>query len=92
MAVINNGVINSACSDLTPGKSICLGYEGEDCSTTYVVKADDTCDGLSSVAGINSTMLFLNNPQIDAECGNLYIGEVRFNMNMSLLRLFGFQW
>lgn len=37
-------------------------------------------------------MLFLNNPQIDAECGNLYIGEVRFNMNMSLLRLFGFQW
>lgn len=76
LAVINNGVINSACSDLTPGKSICLGYEGEDCSTTYVVKADDTCDGLSSVAGINSTMLFLNNPQIDAECGNLYIGEV----------------
>ncbi|THH10376.1 hypothetical protein EW146_g8385 [Bondarzewia mesenterica] len=76
LAVINEGVINSACTNLTPGNSICIGYQGEDCSTTYVVRADDTCDLVTSKTGVNSTLLYLNNPQIDQACSNLYIGEV----------------
>lgn len=69
--------VDASCSNLTPGQDLCLGKTGEDCSTTYVVKANDTCDGINSIAGINSTMLYLNNPQINTECNNIYIGQVR---------------
>lgn len=75
LATINPS-INPSCSNLTPGSTICLGYQGEDCTTTYVVKSGDTCDEVSSVAGINSTILWANNPQIDSQCSNIYIGEV----------------
>ncbi|EIN04658.1 hypothetical protein PUNSTDRAFT_128216 [Punctularia strigosozonata HHB-11173 SS5] len=75
LAVANSN-IDPACSNLLPGETLCLGNEGEDCSTTYVVKADDTCDTIGGVAGVNSTMLTLNNPQINQDCTNLYIGEV----------------
>lgn len=77
LAAVNSGVIDSTCSNLSPDSSICLGTEGEDCSTTYVVQSGDTCDDISSVFGINSTLLWTNNPNIDSECSNIYIGEVR---------------
>lgn len=76
ISVVNDGIINSNCTDLTPDQSICLGYSGEDCTTTHVVAANETCDDITTAAGINSTMLFLNNPQIDTACDNIYIGEV----------------
>ncbi|PAV17678.1 carbohydrate-binding module family 50 [Pyrrhoderma noxium] len=76
LAAVNSGVIDSTCSNLSPDSSICLGTEGEDCSTTYVVQSGDTCDDISSVFGINSTLLWTNNPNIDDECSNIYIGEV----------------
>ncbi|KAF8650729.1 hypothetical protein AX16_005102 [Volvariella volvacea WC 439] len=76
LAVINEDIINSQCTNLVPGSSICLGYEGEDCSTTYVVRRDDTCEGIQAAHGINSTILYLNNPQINEACDNIYIGEV----------------
>jgi len=59
-----------------PGSTICIGYKDEDCSTTYVVKKDDTCDLITSATSIDSTLLRANNPQIDPGCSNLYIGEV----------------
>jgi len=76
LATINAGYINPTCSNLVPGATICIGYENEDCSTTYVVKPDDTCDEIISANGINSSLLSTNNPQINSECSNLYIGEV----------------
>ena len=72
-----NPQINEACNNLQPGQSICLGYEGEDCQTTYVVNGGDTCDQIVQIHGINSTMLYANNPQINADCTNIYVGEVR---------------
>ncbi|KAF9047544.1 hypothetical protein BJ165DRAFT_1466805 [Panaeolus papilionaceus] len=72
----NNAGINEACSNLLPGQELCLGNEGEDCRTTYVVVADDTCESIAQAAGTNSTILYLNNPQINKECDNIYIGEV----------------
>ncbi|KAG6828481.1 hypothetical protein H0H87_001838 [Tephrocybe sp. NHM501043] len=57
-------------------KTICLGYAGEDCSTTYKVVADDTCEQIAGNHGLNTTILYLNNPQIDSACSNIYIGEV----------------
>ncbi|TFK61871.1 hypothetical protein BDN72DRAFT_849307 [Pluteus cervinus] len=77
LAVVNNGVIDNSCSNLSSNTTICLGWTGEDCSTTYTVEEDDTCEGIQTAYGVNSTILYLNNPQINEECDNIYIGEVR---------------
>lgn len=73
---VTNPQIDGTCNNLQPGQSLCLGYAGQDCQTTYVVKGGDTCDQIVSVHGINSTMLWANNQQINADCTNIYIGEV----------------
>jgi hypothetical protein len=31
---------------------------------------------ISAAAGINNTILYANNPQINEDCSNIYIGEV----------------
>ncbi|KAI5119546.1 hypothetical protein M0805_008532 [Coniferiporia weirii] len=71
-----NSQINNDCSNLVSNEVICLGTVGEDCATTYVVKTQDTCDDIAGAFGINTTMLWTNNPNIDSECGNIYVGEV----------------
>jgi len=76
LAVNNLNTINANCSNLQPGGTLCLGSVGADCHTTHVVVANDTCDIISSAAGINNTMLTMNNPQINADCSDIYIGEV----------------
>ncbi|KAF8154868.1 hypothetical protein B0H34DRAFT_783885 [Crassisporium funariophilum] len=76
LAAINSAVVNAGCTNLIPGNSICLGTAGEDCSTTYVVVADDTCETIGAKNSVNSTILTLNNPQINSACDNIYIGEV----------------
>jgi hypothetical protein len=35
LAVINQGILNPQCTNLVPNESICLGYQGEDCTTVY---------------------------------------------------------
>ncbi|KXN85107.1 hypothetical protein AN958_11684 [Leucoagaricus sp. SymC.cos] len=76
LAVVNHGHVDSACGNLIPGDSICLGYSGEDCTNTYVVQDNDTCDAINAAHGLNSTILYHNNPQINQACDNIYIGEV----------------
>lgn len=76
LAAINSGTIDSTCGNLAAGNSICLGTSGEDCQATYVVQDNDTCEGIMGVYGINSTMLMTNNPNIEADCSNIYVGEV----------------
>ncbi|KAJ8592563.1 hypothetical protein M405DRAFT_733094 [Rhizopogon salebrosus TDB-379] len=76
LAVVNYGIIDDACDNLVVGNTYCLGWEGEDCTTTYVVQANDICDSISAAAGINNTILYENNPQINDDCTNIYIGEV----------------
>jgi len=76
LAVINDGVINDKCSNLVPNSSICLGYEGDDCTKVYTVVKGDTCIAIASANNVNTTLLHENNPQIDPECKNIYIGEV----------------
>lgn len=36
----------------------------------------DTCDAISAAHQINTTILHENNPQINPDCSNIYIGEV----------------
>ncbi|KAF8623764.1 hypothetical protein AX15_006206 [Amanita polypyramis BW_CC] len=76
LAVVNHGVIDAACTKLVPGQQICLGRAGEDCTTTYVVNDGDTCDDIQAKSGVNATLLYSNNPQINEGCTNIYIGEV----------------
>ncbi|EIW76007.1 hypothetical protein CONPUDRAFT_77031 [Coniophora puteana RWD-64-598 SS2] len=75
-AVVNYGIVDDECNNLTPGQSYCLGWQGEDCTNTYVVQANDDCDMIAAISNVNSTILSLNNPQIDDSCSNLYVGEV----------------
>lgn len=75
LSVVNPG-INEDCTNLTPGSELCLGYKGEDCTSTYVVVAGNTCDGIAATHNMNTTILYSNNPQIDDECSNIYVGEV----------------
>ncbi len=72
-----NPTIDNLCHNLEVGQNLCLGTEGEDCSNTHVVEANDTCDILYNTYGINSTILYNNNPQLNSACDNLYMGEVR---------------
>ncbi|KAF9261108.1 hypothetical protein L218DRAFT_946301 [Marasmius fiardii PR-910] len=81
LATINAGHIDQACSNLQPGDSICLGYENEDCTSTYVVQADDTCDAVVQAHSIDMTSFIANNPQINDQCNNMYIGEVLCVLN-----------
>ncbi|OAX41839.1 hypothetical protein K503DRAFT_711825 [Rhizopogon vinicolor AM-OR11-026] len=76
LAVVNYGIIDDACDNLVPGNTYCLGWQGEDCTTTYVVQANDDCDIISGAAGISNAILYQNNPQINEDCTNIYIGEV----------------
>ena len=89
LAVANWPTINDDCTNLQPNSTICLGDVGEDCQTTYVVKLGDTCDGVSYAAGINDTILVLNNPQIDQGCSNLYVGEVGCLLSLGIERVDG---
>ncbi|KAI6023406.1 hypothetical protein EDC04DRAFT_2869562 [Pisolithus marmoratus] len=76
VAVVNYGNIDPDCDNLMPGETICLGFAGEDCQTTYVVQLGDTCDDISAAYGVNTTILYMNNPQINEDCSNIYVGEV----------------
>lgn len=76
LATINAGYIDSSCSNLQIGATICLGYLNEDCSDTYVVEAEDTCEEIADGFSIDEATLYNNNPNINDKCTNIYVGEV----------------
>jgi len=76
LGLLNDNIIDPDCKNLHHGDDICIGTLGEDCETTYVVGLGDTCLGIQEAWGINSTILYANNPQINEECDNIYVGEV----------------
>ncbi|KAK0235291.1 hypothetical protein EDD85DRAFT_842488 [Armillaria nabsnona] len=76
LATINAGYIDSTCSNLQIGATICLGYLNEDCSDTYVVEAEDTCEDIADGFSIDEATLYNNNPNINDKCTNIYVGEV----------------
>jgi len=77
LAAVNSNSVDSSCSNLIPGASLCLAENAaEDCQTTYVVLPEDTCFDVSQKNALNLTILYLNNPQINEACSNIYDGEV----------------
>lgn len=75
-ALVNDATVDENCDNLQPGQVVCLGVNGQDCSKIYTVVEDDTCDWIQQQYGIANETLYANNPQINADCTNIYIGEV----------------
>ncbi|KAL5497774.1 hypothetical protein ACEPAH_2705 [Sanghuangporus vaninii] len=71
-----NTQINSDCTNLFPGEELCLGIVGQDCTTTAVVNSNDTCPSIEAAARISDATLKANNPNINADCSNIAVGEV----------------
>jgi LysM repeat protein len=55
---------------------LCLGLEGEDCTTVVVAKDGDTCQGIADTAGIPVDTLLANNPNVQSNCDNIPQGIV----------------
>jgi len=76
LGATNAGVINEACTNLQIDSTICLGNAEGDCQTTYVVQGGDSCGKIWENSRINATIFSFNNPQVNQDCSNIYIGEV----------------
>ncbi|KJA16071.1 hypothetical protein HYPSUDRAFT_47701 [Hypholoma sublateritium FD-334 SS-4] len=76
LASVNSAIIDPACDNLQVGEVLCLGLVGQDCTDVHVVASGDACDTIASQAGINTTVLLANNPNVNAACSNIYPGEV----------------
>jgi LysM repeat protein len=60
-----------------PGQSLCLGTAGQDCTDTYVVQPNDTCEEVANANKVDLGVLYQNNPQLNnPTCNNMYVGEV----------------
>jgi len=77
-ALLNDEEVVDACDALPAGITVCLGVSGYDCTQIYTVVANDTCEWIQSIYGINNATFLANNPQFPAgNCDdNLYVGEV----------------
>ncbi|KAJ2915961.1 hypothetical protein MD484_g4425, partial [Candolleomyces efflorescens] len=73
----NQGAINPECTNLWVGQVICLGRQGQDCTSVLVVQPGNTCETITAlVPGLTYAILRANNPNINEACTNLYPGEV----------------
>ena len=66
---------------------LCLGLDGQDCTTVAVIQAGDSCSAIADNAGIPVTTLLVNNPNVNSECSNIYPGEVRRHFHLHCLVL-----
>ncbi|KIJ56353.1 carbohydrate-binding module family 50 protein [Sphaerobolus stellatus SS14] len=85
LAAVNFPTVNADCTNLQVGQQICLGTTDQDCKETYAIQSDDTCEKVMQTFSVNGTILAHNNPQINADCTNLYVGEVLCVANEGLV-------
>ncbi|GFZ42761.1 hypothetical protein JCM24511_00479 [Saitozyma sp. JCM 24511] len=76
LALVNDASIDEQCENLMPNQTVCLGVSGQDCTKVYTVVANDTCAWIEEMYGMDNSTLYSNNPQINGDCSNIYIGEV----------------
>ena len=55
-----------------------MGVAGADCETVTVVEINDSCTAIANRTGISFSLLLTNNPNINADCTNIEVGEVRY--------------
>ncbi|TFY80179.1 hypothetical protein EWM64_g3837 [Hericium alpestre] len=73
---VNNNTVDAACDNLFAGEVLCLGLQGEDCTTTFVVGSTDTCATITTAYNISLATVLANNPNVNSVCSNIYPGEV----------------
>ncbi|KAG5731543.1 hypothetical protein E4T56_gene5484, partial [Termitomyces sp. T112] len=73
---LDNPTVAAECKDLQAGQVLCLGLEGQDCSIVQVVAEGDSCNNITMSANITLATLRANNPNVNANCTNIYPGEV----------------
>ncbi|PSS37404.1 hypothetical protein PHLCEN_2v768, partial [Hermanssonia centrifuga] len=54
---------------------LCLGITGQDCDVVQVVEDGDSCAVIAGNAGVELSVLLANNPNVNSECSNIYVGE-----------------
>ncbi|KAJ3986244.1 hypothetical protein F5890DRAFT_1505360 [Lentinula detonsa] len=71
-----NPSINSGCTNLAIGEVLCIPAASACPSgVTYVVKAGDVCIDIADMFNVTLAALDASNPEVDADCDNLSIGE-----------------
>ncbi|KAJ4483817.1 hypothetical protein J3R30DRAFT_3698732 [Lentinula aciculospora] len=71
-----NPPINSGCTNLFIGEILCIpGAASCPSGITYVVKAGDVCIKIADMFNTTVAALDASNPEIDANCDNLSIGQ-----------------
>ncbi|KAJ7186092.1 hypothetical protein C8R46DRAFT_1289630 [Mycena filopes] len=71
-----NPEVKTDCTNIFAGEAYCVGGGGQACGKTYVVKSGDGCSSIIGAAGITQARLNALNPQLDANCDNLQVGEI----------------
>lgn len=76
--------MDAACDNLWVGQVLCLGIQGQDCTTVHLVVAGDSCGAIVAEAGTTFDILRANNPNVDTGCTNIYPGEVLCTANATV--------
>ncbi|KAF9455416.1 hypothetical protein BDZ94DRAFT_1205763 [Collybia nuda] len=72
-----NPTINSNCSNLIGGAAICIDSAINTCGSVYAVTGTEgACVGIATTLGMTLQELLSLNPNVNAQCSNIYIGEV----------------
>ena len=81
LANVNKALIDANCNNLFVDEVLCLGIVGQDCTTVAVVNSGDTCNSIAKAARTTLTTLLANNPNVNANCDNIRVGEVCCGLN-----------
>ncbi|TCD71388.1 hypothetical protein EIP91_010094 [Steccherinum ochraceum] len=84
LAEVNKAVIDPLCDNLHEGEVICLGVEGQDCTTVHVIAEGEFCFEIAGNAGISLDTLLANNPNVNSDCSNIGVGEVLCTANVTI--------
>ncbi|KAJ2964735.1 hypothetical protein NQZ79_g253 [Umbelopsis isabellina] len=72
-----NPTINSACSNLVVGQSVCWRDSTEPtCITKSVVPFGASCSSMAASYGTTSAQILGLNPNLNSDCSNLYAGDI----------------
>ncbi|KAK7014296.1 hypothetical protein R3P38DRAFT_3003090 [Favolaschia claudopus] len=70
-----NPEVNAACTNIELGSAYCVSGGGAACAKVYTVVSGDSCAGIVKSQGVAQARLNALNPQINADCSNLGVGE-----------------
>jgi LysM repeat protein len=71
-----NSQINSDCTNLAIGEVLCIPAAAAcPSNVTYVVQSGDVCIDIANKFNVTLAALDASNPEIDANCDNLAVGE-----------------